>query len=216
MRNAPRLVICEDCKEHRLIRARGRCTPCYRAHLKALKANASYVPLRTVMARSSADKVLANVVAGWGGCWIFTGHVGEHGYAVIKDARTDRCTMAHRATYEALVGPIPEGLELDHTCRVRRCVNPAHLEPVTGLENRRRAVLAKLGDRTHCSEGHELTEENTVLNPRKTKSGVSFSIVCRQCKNAYYRDWSPRNRKSRRRPAPTQATTDPAAWRSPS
>lgn len=52
--------------------------------------------------------------------------------------------MAHRVVYEALVGPIPDGLQLDHVCRNRACVNPAHLEPVTALENTRRSALAKL------------------------------------------------------------------------
>lgn len=70
------------------------------------------------------------------GCWIWTGSKGEDGYGSVRYRR--RVWRAHRAAYTILVGPIPAGLELDHLCRVRACVNPAHLEPVTGEENIRR------------------------------------------------------------------------------
>lgn len=62
--------------------------------------------------------------------------------------------------YEAFVGPIPDGLQIDHLCRVRHCVNPAHLEPVTIAENVRRGAAAQ----THCKYGHEYTPENTVIH----------------------------------------------------
>jgi hypothetical protein len=70
------------------------------------------------------------------GCWLWTASTDPKGYAQF-DFRT-RNTRGHRFVYEALVGRIPEGLDLDHLCRVRRCVNPAHLEPVTRAENLRR------------------------------------------------------------------------------
>jgi len=61
---------------------------------------------------------------------------------------------AHRWAYETCVGSINDGLQIDHLCRVRECVNPDHLQPVTHAENMRRAR------RTHCRRGHELTPEN--------------------------------------------------------
>lgn len=66
---------------------------------------------------------------------------------------------AHRFAYEQMVGPVPDGLELDHLCCVPPCVNPAHLEPVTHAENMRRWY----SKRTGCPQGHEWTEENTWL-----------------------------------------------------
>lgn len=69
---------------------------------------------------------------GPGGCWLWTGSQDGKGYGKTGRGRI------HRIVYEELVGPIPDGLQLDHLCRVRNCVNPAHLEPVTGRENVRR------------------------------------------------------------------------------
>lgn len=86
------------------------------------------------------------------GCWVYTGYLNDgYGYHGGK--------LAHRLSYEELVGPIPEGLEIDHLCRNPPCVNPAHLEPVTRAENiRRRFALI-----THCKNGHEFTTENTRI-----------------------------------------------------
>lgn len=73
------------------------------------------------------------------GCWTWTGKKGSKGYGLVHvDSASGRQQQAHRAAYELVVGPIPDGLELDHLCRVRVCVNPAHLEPVTRAENMRR------------------------------------------------------------------------------
>jgi hypothetical protein len=76
------------------------------------------------------------------GCWIWQLQRSPNGYG--RTQRNGKVTTAHRASYERLVGPIPEGLHLDHLCRVRLCVNPAHLEPVTPLENNRRSRTTKL------------------------------------------------------------------------
>lgn len=91
------------------------------------------------------------------GCWLWGGHVARNGYARTKVS--GRSVMAHRASYELFVGPIPEGLVLDHKCRNRCCVNPAHLEPVTSRENliRGETLARSNAEKTHCKCGLEYT-----------------------------------------------------------
>lgn len=111
------------------------------------------------------------------GCWLWQGARDVDGYGLLRSGRPMR--RAHRFAYEAVIGPIPKGLQLDHLCRVRNCVNPAHLEPVTGRENLRREAAARPA-RTTCKHGHLLTEENTYLH-----NGVRS---CRTCRRQHERD----------------------------
>lgn len=84
------------------------------------------------------------------GCWEWRGAIQSAGYGCFE-LRRDRPLLAHRYAYEELVGPIPDGLQLDHLCRNRRCVNPAHLEPVDHRTNCLRAVARRrLEERTPC------------------------------------------------------------------
>jgi len=94
------------------------------------------------------------------GCWLWIGATAR-GYGQIwVDGRTQ---PAHRIAYELLVGPIPEGLQLDHLCRVRHCVNPEHLEPVTNRENILRGVsiVPQNAAKTHCPQNHPYDDANT-------------------------------------------------------
>lgn len=95
------------------------------------------------------------------GCWWWIGARAAWGYGIMSVNR--HVLRAHRAVYEAYVGPIPDGLTLDHLCRTPRCVNPAHLEPVTMRENvlRGATIPAANARRTHCSHGHPYNEQNT-------------------------------------------------------
>lgn len=87
-----------------------------------------------------------------GECWVYLGTINNNGYGTILGK------AAHRYFYEHTVGPIPEGLQIDHLCRNKACVRPEHLEPVTREENsKRRPDVMK----SHCVHGHELTPENT-------------------------------------------------------
>ena len=112
------------------------------------------------------------------GCWQWSGRRSTTEYGVfVLDGRNFR---AHRVAYELRVGPIPEGLQLDHLCRNRSCVNPAHLEPVTNRENTLRGVnhVAALARVTHCPAGHEYTPESTRL--RRSRYGT-VNRSCRTC-----------------------------------
>lgn len=104
-------------------------------------------------------------------CWLWTGVINVDGYAMFWNGK--RTIGAHRWSYEHFVGPIPKGLELDHLCRVRHCVNPSHLEPVTHQENVRRAGPPWNAGATHCKNGHELTTENTRMR--------GSCRICRAC-----------------------------------
>jgi len=94
------------------------------------------------------------------GCWLWEGNCNPKGYGRFMSGR--KTFMAHRFVYELLKGTIPEGLQLDHLCRVHCCVNPAHLEPVTGRINTLRGIefAAVNAAKTSCPQGHPYTPDN--------------------------------------------------------
>jgi hypothetical protein len=106
-------------------------------------------------------------------CWAWKGATDHLGYARFHASAGVQ--LAHRLAYEWFVGPIPAGLEIDHVCRNRRCVNPAHLEAVTHRENVLRGASAP-GGATHCPRGHVYDVSNTHIAP-------SGDRRCRRCNN---------------------------------
>ena len=128
--------------------------------------------------RPVADRLWAKVRFGdWLDCWLWTAALGADGYGRIGVGSaldgSRAVALVHRLAYEDLVGPIPDGLHIDHLCRVRACVNPLHLEPVTLAENNRRAQAAAIPP-AHCPNGHEYAAENTGRR--------GTARFCRTCK----------------------------------
>jgi hypothetical protein len=113
------------------------------------------------------------------GCWNWTSKINDNGYgliaSVVETGKRPIEQRAHRVVYEMHKGPIPEGLDLDHLCRNRKCVNPDHLEPVSRAENLRRGSSEHSRGKTHCKRGHEFTPENTYW----TKAGYRNCLACR-------------------------------------
>jgi hypothetical protein len=111
-------------------------------------------------------------------CWIWTGHIQIGGYGRVWIDQKQR--LAHRWSYEFLRAEIPQGLQLDHLCRRPACVNPWHLEPVTGHVNLLRGdtVTGLNARKTHCKWGHPFTPENTYTKPGNGSRG------CRICRRA--------------------------------
>lgn len=122
------------------------------------------------------------------GCWLWTGREDHNGYGQIcirNGSGSGSTKLAHRTSYEVFVGPIEDGMDIDHLCRVRRCVNPGHLEPVTRRENLMRSPIAPAAVNarvTECPERHPYTEANTIYRRRSNGKGVYRA--CRTCYNA--------------------------------
>ena len=121
-------------------------------------------------------------------CWLWRGAITKKGFGTMHVTSQPRkvSAHAHRIAWELYRGPIPDGLTIDHLCRVKHCVNPAHMEPVTSSENTRRSDNPAMQNAraTHCKNGHEWTPENTL---RQGPQGQWR--WCRECGRARSREY---------------------------
>ena len=143
-----------------------------------------------VEARPVMDRIAENIKIDQDtDCWTWTGGLttdsgkGNGGYAKIH-VKGKHC-LGHIVTYEEYYGPVPEGLELDHKCRNRACVNPDHVEAVTHRENIMRSPISPCAinaRKTHCKRGHEFTVGNIYPATRR-KNGIPVGVArqCREC-----------------------------------
>jgi hypothetical protein len=129
-------------------------------------------------------RVRPYVLANANGCWLWQRYRSRKGYGQVWLPGRRGMQFTHRVVYEHLVGPIPDGLQIDHLCRVRACCRPDHLEPVTsGINTLRGATVnAENASRTHCPRGHELAGEN--LDPSDLRRGYRACATCMRLRNA--------------------------------
>jgi len=133
------------------------------------------------MSGTLRERIFSKLLVDPSGCLLWQGAL-RNGYGVVGVQRDGawRADYVHRLMYEMFAGPIPDGLVIDHLCRVRSCGSPAHLEPVTNYENRMRgfspaAVAARA---TACPSGHPYAPRNTYVGPDGSRK-------CRQCAREY-------------------------------
>lgn len=141
--------------------------------------------------RPAMDRFIEKTMTTDEECIVWTGGLNGAGYGQFYVGRTSTKSTgkgyAHRWSYEQFVGPIPEGMHLDHLCRNRACVNPDHLEPVTLRENllRGEGVSAIHAKKTHCPAGHPYAGDNLRIDPKK---GARFCRACARIAAQKYRD----------------------------
>ena len=141
------------------------------------------LPIRRLLERVEVDPNT--------GCWLFKGTKNKSGYTVCYINKTHKC--AHRLCYELLIGVVPKNLDLDHLCRIKNCINPNHLEPVTRSENIKRANKIRIS----CKFGHILNHEvrnkygKCKICDRNNKRNLRLDPIYRKnhneyCKKYYY------------------------------
>ena len=174
-----------DC--NRPMMAKGLCS----GHYSLVAQGKALRPLRPYYPRGMPedDRFFARVVED-GDCWRWVGAQRPDGYGnfIGGDGRT---WAAHRWAYEFFIGPIPDGLHLDHLCRNPSCVNPWHLDPVTAAVNNSRIPPENRRQPNElCRRGHPMTPDNVRVNARGGR-------CCLTCRREYERNWQrERRRKS--------------------
>lgn len=164
--------------------AKGLCTKHYQRQRRhgSTDAPARSTVNRLPMTASMAERFEHYVDRLPSGCWQWTGYLKPNGYGSIWDGT--RKVYAHRYAHELHNGPIPAGMQIDHLCLNKACVNPAHLDVVTQKVNLLRAdgSPAINARKTHCKRGHKFTDDNTRTNSRGHR-------VCKECSRILNRAW---------------------------
>lgn len=164
----PKICAANDCPA--TASKRGYCNAHYKRFRKWGDANVIHT------SRTAEDRFWPKVDKS-GECWTWTAALNHGGYGIFRSP-AGYSNLAHRFAYQVIVGEIPEDMTLDHLCRNRVCVNPAHLDPVPSDENKRRGLTHRLlnGMDFDCINGHAYTPENTYVNPNKNND-----VRCRTC-----------------------------------
>lgn len=163
-------------------KARGWCAFHYHRYLTRNGDVSDPIPLtfeQRLWSKVNKSGPVPNFRPALGSCWIWTASLDPNGYgqfAVDATKASNSVRRAHRVVYEVVVGPVSEDLDLDHLCRVRACVNPSHLEPVSRRVNILRGFTlpARQVMFTHCPQGHPYDEQNTYWYGNNRK--------CRKCR----------------------------------
>ncbi len=124
------------------------------------------------------NRLLARVQEDENGCWVWQGALDSKGYGHIYAGPGAGVARCHRVTYQHYVGPIPDGLDIDHLCRNRKCSNPAHLEAVTRRVNllRGEGPAAANARKLHCDQGHQFDK----IDPTRGR----YCSVCKRVRRA--------------------------------
>jgi HNH endonuclease len=173
--------ICKICRreyDNARKRAVRRGEPTRRPRVSPSPALATLSAPQQTRLDSAKERFLGKIEITADDCWNWTAGCFPTGYGKFRVGRTGT-SLAHRWSYLFFIGPIPEGKEIDHLCRNRKCVNPTHLEPVSRRENTLRGEApntnrARALGRTHCPAGHPYDSENTYYHPAGYRA-------CRAC-----------------------------------